>query len=107
KQNRTRVHPKLETLEHRETPALTANVVATSLADTPGNQATIGEVVRYRVQVEVPFDSTTYNSIDLNALLPTGLDFLNDGTAKIALVSDGGLTSSLAPAGSNLYVNGN
>ena len=40
------------------------------------------------------------------ANLPPGLAFVNDGTAHMALVSNGGVTSSLAPAGSNLFANG-
>ncbi|MEZ6134168.1 MAG: SdrD B-like domain-containing protein [Pirellulaceae bacterium] len=66
----------------------------------------IGEIVRYRLAVEIPQGSV--NNLQVRDLLPSGLTFLDDGTVMVALVSDGGLTSStLSGAGlhsSNLTV---
>ncbi len=82
------------------------SIVATSEASTSGANATIGEVVRYRLQVQVP-ESDTLTNFALNDALPTGLTFLNDGTAYVAFVGNlGGLTSSTL-AGAGLFVSGN
>lgn len=56
-----------------------------------GGDATVGEIVRYRFVVRVP-ESTT-NDFIVRPDIPTGMQFLNDGTATIAFVSDGGLSS--------------
>src|SRR5581483_7358182 len=82
---RAKTKPKIELLEERQTPAAVASVVATSLASTPGTQTTIGEVVRYRVVTEVPFDNTNYDPSNLyvSATLAPGLSYLGDGTTKV------------------------
>lgn len=54
-----------------------------------------GEVVRYRIKLAVP--KATTNNIVLNAALPQGLTYLNDGTAKIGLLSSSG-TALNAPS---------
>lgn len=78
------------------TPVL--SIVDTSEA-TNGGDATLGEIVRYRIQIQVPESTTSDFRIRPN--LPTGLQFLDDGTATLGFVSDGaGITSStLAGAG--------
>ena len=96
----------VELLEEKAVPAMTAAIAATSLDTTAGTNATIGEVVRYRVTAEIPFDPSGYGGIDLQAALPPGLEFLNDNTATIALVSNGaGIMSSISDPAA--YVTGN
>src|SRR5205085_407896 len=105
KRAKSRLH--VENLEIRAVPAVTAGVLSSSLAGTPGNQVAVGEVVRYRIAVPILFDNTSYANLGASADLPAGLTFLGDGTAKAALVSDAGIVSDAAPAGSPLYVTGN
>lgn len=53
----------------------------------------IGEIVRYRLVVQLP-EGTSAN-FQIRDNLPSGLTYLDDGTAKAALVSNGtGITSS-------------
>jgi len=73
---------------------LVKSIVATS-EDSTGPQGTppterlvIGEIVRYRLQVQWP-EGTSINAM-LRDNLPPGLQFLNDGTAKVAFVCNGG-----------------
>ncbi len=81
-------------------------IVATSEASTTGANVTIGEIVRYRLQVQVP-ESNTLTNFALNDALPAGLTFLNDGTAYVALIGNsGGLTSSTL-SGAGLQISGN
>src|SRR3954454_20933792 len=69
--------PKVEWLEVRATPAITAGIVASSLVTTSDPNATIGEIVRVRVQVEQDlsgdFDPTAFN---VDAFFPAGLQYL-------------------------------
>ncbi len=58
----------------------------------------IGEIVRYRIEVEIP--EGTLPHLTLRDRLPGGLTFIDDGTATIALVSDSGMTSSTLSGGS-------
>ncbi|MFN2298655.1 MAG: hypothetical protein ACK2UB_07395, partial [Anaerolineales bacterium] len=51
----------------------------------------VGEVIRYRIAARIP-ESTSEN-YQLRDLLPNGLLFLDDGTARIAFVSNGGINS--------------
>src|SRR4051794_36699473 len=96
---RAKAKPRVESLEHRVTPALTANVIASSLASTQGTNVTIGEVVRMRVVVERDisgaYDPTGYN---VWTNLAPGLQLMPD-SVKMALVSDQGILSSLDPSG--------
>jgi len=56
-------------------------------------RATIGEIVRYRAAVRIPEGEISQLSLRDN--LPSGLTFLDDGTATAAFVSNGaGLSSS-------------
>jgi LPXTG-site transpeptidase (sortase) family protein len=66
----------------------------------------IGEIIRYRVQVALP--EGVAPTFQISDSLPTGLLYLNDGTSKVAFVSDdpsGGITSSTL-SGAGLSVNG-
>ncbi|WP_232056120.1 SdrD B-like domain-containing protein [Tuwongella immobilis] len=58
-----------------------------------------GEIVRYRLIFQAP--EGQLNDLMLRDLLPAGMQFLNDGTARVAFVTNGaGMTSStLAGAG--------
>jgi uncharacterized repeat protein (TIGR01451 family)/fimbrial isopeptide formation D2 family protein len=67
------------------------------------DQATVGEVVRYRMVVQVPEGGMT--SFKIATALPDGLQFVNDGSVTLALVGDaaGTFTSStLADGALNL-----
>ena len=66
----------------------------TDTASTPtqtntqtSTQATVGEVVTMQAYVEIPEGS---NPATLNFTMPSGLEYLNDGSAKIAFVSPNG-----------------
>ncbi len=79
-------------------PVVRKSIVATSEAHTPGSNVAIGEIVRYRVYVslgETPTGVPTSN-VQIRDFLPTGLSFLNDGTARYGFISSNGanLTSS-------------
>ncbi len=56
-----------------------------SEASTSGNGVTIGEIVRFRLQENLP-QGTLSNSLIVDTL-PTGLSFLNDNTATLAFVA--------------------
>jgi len=66
---------------------------ATPRTDT---RVAVGEIVRYRMVVQLP-ESTTAD-VRITPRIPPGLQFLNDGTAAIGFVSDGGLASGGAGA---------
>lgn len=66
---------------------LDKSVVATSEAHTAGNDVAIGEIVRYRLEIEFPENST--DDLQIVDQLPEGMTFLNDGTATIAFVANG------------------
>ncbi len=84
------------------------SVVATSETHTGGNNLAIGEIVRFRLQTAVPEGSMPNFRIRDN--LPTGLQFLNDGTALVAFVSSGDpfpqMSSSDGSIGSNPFIAG-
>ncbi|NDG74139.1 MAG: isopeptide-forming domain-containing fimbrial protein [Synechococcaceae bacterium WB8_1B_136] len=84
--------------------AVSKSIVATSESSTSGSNVAIGEIVRYRLQVTVPEGNLA--NFKLVDALPTGLSFLNDGTASAPIFS-AGVSSSLSPltptiSGSNL-----
>ena len=73
---------------------------------TTTERVAIGEMVRYRLATTIPEGSFT--NVQLLDGLPTGLQFLDDDTATVAFVCNGGaacMTSS-ALAGAGLVVNG-
>jgi fimbrial isopeptide formation D2 family protein/uncharacterized repeat protein (TIGR01451 family) len=60
-----------------------------------------GEIVRWRLVTTLPGSTVANTSFRLVDELPAGMQFLNDGTAKAAIVSTaiGGVTSSLYASG--------
>ena len=81
-------------------PTLEKSIVATSEASTTGNNVAIGEIVRYRLLTTLP--EGTAPNFQIHDFLPVGMQFLNDGTAKVSLVSDAGFTSGLIGANQTL-----
>ncbi len=66
-------------------------------------RAAIGEIVRYRLAFRLAEGTAT--NLQFRDQLPTGMRFLDDGTAKVVFVSDGGITSSTL-SGAGLAVTG-
>ncbi len=66
---------------------------APATTDADRETVTIGEVIRYRVVTLIPEGSTSDYSIQVT--LQNGLGFINDGTTRIAFLSDGGLTTDV------------
>ncbi len=77
----------------------------TSESATPGAQVVPGEIVRYRFVMQIP--ETTTLDYRVEALIPSGLQFLNDGTATVAFVSDGTFSANGAGLAGNGLVIGN
>ena len=73
--------------------APTKTIASTSEASTTASDVTVGEVVRYRLRIALS-GSPVMTNLQLWELLPTGMAFLDDGTALVALVGDGGVSSS-------------
>jgi fimbrial isopeptide formation D2 family protein/uncharacterized repeat protein (TIGR01451 family) len=71
---------------------LTKSLVSSSEAHTAGSNLTIGEIARFRLVAQFPEGVTPNFALRDN--LPNGLMFLNDGTARLAFVSDTGMSSS-------------
>ncbi|WP_341901311.1 hypothetical protein [Synechococcus sp. UW140] len=67
-------------------------IVSTSELSTTNNNVAIGEIIRYRLQVDIP--EGVLNSFELIDVLPAGLSFLNDGSAKLALAGTNANTFS-------------
>ncbi|MEA2162780.1 MAG: hypothetical protein QOK37_907 [Thermoanaerobaculia bacterium] len=89
------------------TPILTKCVLATSESKpTPKNdglgrpQLAIGEIVRYRLTVQVP--EGTIPSMSVKDLLPPGMTFLNDNTAQFAYIANNSLTAAALPCPVNI-----
>ncbi|PID33203.1 hypothetical protein CR969_02000 [Candidatus Saccharibacteria bacterium] len=80
------------------------SIVATSEDSTTGNNATIGEVVRYRLVTSIP--EGTQTDLKLNDQLPNGMSFIDDGSARMALVSTNGAITSSTISGAGLAVSG-
>lgn len=84
-------------------------IVDTSQSDTAGTSVAPGEIIRYRMVVQIP--EGPLNGLQLVPVLQGGADpsqglhILNDGTITAALVSNGGLASSTL-AGGGLAVAG-
>ena len=81
---------------------VTKSIIATSEAHTTAidgiERVTIGEIVRYRIQVALPEGSL--NNLQIHDVLPGGLTFVDDGTATVTFISDGvGITSSTVTTG--------
>ena len=68
-------------------------LVATSEVHTSGTDVSIGEIVRYRLASILPEGSSA--AFQFRELLPNGLLYLDDGTTRLAFISNGlGITSS-------------
>lgn len=81
------------------------SIATSSEASTSGSAVTIGEIVRYRVTARLA--EGTAPSFQIVDALPSGLRMLDDGTAKVAFVSNqAGITSSTL-SGTGLSVSGN
>ena len=75
-------------------PIVRKTLVATSEAHTTGSDVAVGELARFRLVTSVP-EGTTRN-FQIQDLIPPGLSFLNDGTARWGFVSTGGNVISSA-----------
>ena len=81
------------------------SVVATSeSATTNADRVVVGEIVRYRLEAVVPEGTST--SLVLQDQIPAGLQFLDDGTAFVAFISNGGGMTSSTITGSGPNVTG-
>ena len=65
-------------------------------ADTPADRrpVAIGEIIRYRLVTTLP--EGTYPNFRLRDQLPGGLQYLDDGTAKVAFVGDSAISTNNA-----------
>jgi LPXTG-site transpeptidase (sortase) family protein len=86
------------------------SVVTTSEDGTSGSNVSIGEVVRYRLVVDLSEGTT--DAVEILDSIVTNMSYLNDGTTKVAFVSDSGGTcnvtsSDAAISGAGLCVVGN
>jgi uncharacterized repeat protein (TIGR01451 family)/fimbrial isopeptide formation D2 family protein len=86
-------------------PTLTKSLVSTSEPHTTGSNVTIGEIARYRLEMILPEGGVLPN-FQVTDALPAGMKFLNDGSARIAFVSNGGITRT-ALLNTSYNVNGN
>ena len=76
-------------------PAPSKLLVASSEATSAGNSLLIGEVVRYRLVATIPAGESP--TVSITDVLPANLQFFDDGTARIAFVSNGaGMTTNNA-----------
>ncbi|MEX0687843.1 MAG: hypothetical protein WD072_04155, partial [Pirellulales bacterium] len=69
-------------------------VVFTIDSATAGGWVVVGEIVRHRVVAVVPEGQISSTAARLRVEIPAGLRFLDAGSARIAFVSNGGLSSS-------------
>ncbi|MFO0878958.1 MAG: SdrD B-like domain-containing protein [Gemmataceae bacterium] len=78
-----------------ETPPLVRkSIIATSEAHTSGSSVAVGEIVRYRLLTTIGEGIT--NNFQMQDILPAGMAFLNDGTARYVFVAsaNGNITSN-------------
>ncbi|MCP3880977.1 MAG: isopeptide-forming domain-containing fimbrial protein [Sulfitobacter sp.] len=80
--------------------ALVNSVAATSEAHTADPYVAVGEIVRYRLEAQLP--QGTSKKLQISDLLPAGMMFVDDGTAMLALVSNIAPMASTDPAGDSL-----
>ena len=77
--------------------------MSTSEPGTAASRVAIGEIARFRIVVRIPEGITPV--VAITDALPAGLRYLDDGSTMLALVSNGGLSSSTL-AGAGLAVTG-
>jgi fimbrial isopeptide formation D2 family protein len=70
------------------------SLVSTSETSTSAANVAVGEIARFRLVASVPEGATA--NFQIQDILPAGLAFLNDGTARFAFVSTGGNVISSA-----------
>lgn len=75
-------------------PVVRKTLVATSEGHTTGADVAVGEIARFRLVTSIP--EGTIRNFQISDLLPPGLSFLNDGTARWGFVSTGGADLSSA-----------
>jgi LPXTG-site transpeptidase (sortase) family protein len=83
-------------------------VVAISEDSTTGNDVAIGEVVRYRLVIDLP-EGTTVN-LQLLDNIVANMAYLNDGSTRVAFICNSGpacASSSTPTIGSNPVISGN
>jgi len=79
-----------------EIPTPIKYLITTSEGHTNSTDVAIGEIVRYRISTIIP--EGTSIGFQVQDILPEGLLFLNDNTARFAYVSNGGgIGSTTAP----------
>lgn len=90
----------------RVNPTVTAELflVETSSPATPGTSVTVGELVRYRMVMQLPEATAPDYRVPLN--LPPTLSFVNDGTATLAFVSNSSSITSSTLSGAGLNQTG-
>lgn len=101
-ENHAANRPSDDAFARIESVEVTKSIVSTSEAHTTAidgiERVTIGEIVRYQVQVALPEGSLT--GLQIHDVLPQGLTFIDDGSATVSFISDGvGITSSTLTAG--------
>ena len=83
-------------------------LASTSEATTADSNVTIGEIARYRLVYQLP--EGTAASLNFLDRLPIGTQFLDDGTARLAFVSNGGVghgITSTTITDNSAFVTGN
>ncbi|MEN9560193.1 MAG: hypothetical protein RLZZ502_1404, partial [Pseudomonadota bacterium] len=85
---------------------LNKTLFGSSVSDTVNvpAAAVIGEVLTYRISVDVP--AGTVRKLSLEDTLPAGLSYVA-GSARLARIFDTGLSASLNPGGVNASASGN
>ncbi|MGJ7511974.1 VCBS domain-containing protein [Variovorax sp. GT1P44] len=80
---------------------------AANPTDAPHEQVTVGEIVRYRVVATLA--QGTVGDYNIQVTLQNGLGFINDGTVRLAFISNEPMTSSTPDliTGGTLNINGN
>ena len=86
---------------------LTKSIAATSEASTADANVAVGEIIRYRLTGQIP--EGTMDNLQLGDMLPTGLTFIDDNTARVSFICDGAASPCLTSStldGPGLVVNG-
>ena len=79
---------------------LLKSLAATSESATSGVSVAIGESARYRLVTRLP--EGTSPDLQLRDTLPTGLQYLDDGTTRVAFVSNNAAVASTTLSGAGL-----
>jgi len=70
--------------------AITSDATAGTASDP--RHVVVGEIVRYRIETLLP--EGVYTNLRIQDQLPTGLQFVDDGSAKIAFIRDTNMTTN-------------